>query len=184
MNELQAKKEIKALTKAIEEHNHKYYVLNEPVISDEEYDRLLKRLVDLENEFPQLRSASSPTQRVGALVQGQLPTVRHSLPMISLDNTYSLEELKQWYDRAVKGLENHRPSLVAELKIDGLSCALTYRNGRLVLAATRGDGETGEDVTHNAKTIHDIPLDLKGRFPDLLEVRGEVYMGKKGFYSP
>jgi DNA ligase (NAD+) len=181
MNELQAKKEIKALTKAIEEHNRKYYVLNEPVISDEEYDRLLKKLVDLENGFPQLRSASSPTHRVGALVQGQLPTVRHSLPMISLDNTYSLEELKQWYDRAVKGLENHRPSLVAELKIDGLSCALTYRNGRLVLAATRGDGETGEDVTHNAKTIHDVPLDLKGRFPDLLEVRGEVYMGKKDF---
>jgi DNA ligase (NAD+) len=101
--------------------------------------------------------------------------------MLSLDNTYSLDELKQWYERVVKGLNGQKPALTAELKIDGLSCALTYRKGELVLAATRGDGSTGEDVTHNAKTIRDIPLSLKGKFPDSLEVRGEVYMDKKDF---
>ena len=183
MNQTQAKKEIQALTKAIEGHNHRYYALNDPVISDEEYDRLFKKLIDLEETFPKLKSPTSPTQRVGAKVQGNLPTVKHSLTMLSLDNTYSLEELRQWYERVVKGLDGLKPALVAELKIDGLSCALTYRNGQLVLAATRGDGDTGEDVTHNAKTIRDIPLSLKGKAPALLEVRGEVYMDKKDFNS-
>jgi len=181
MNQTQAKKDIQALTKAIEKHNRQYYVLNDPVISDEEYDLLLKKLIDLEEAFPTLKSPTSPTQRVGAKVQGNLPTVKHSLAMLSLDNTYSLEELKQWYERVVKGIGGLKPSLAAELKIDGLSCALTYRNGQLVLAATRGDGETGEDVTHNAKTIRDIPLSLKGKAPAFLEVRGEVYMDKKDF---
>ena len=181
MNQTQAKKEIQALTKAIEKHNRHYYALNDPVISDEEYDRLLKKLIDLEEAFPQLKSQASPTQRVGSKVQGDLPTVKHSLIMLSLDNTYSFEELKQWHERVVKGLNGLKPSMVVELKIDGLSCAISYRNGNLGLAATRGDGETGEDVTHNAKTIRDIPLSLKGRFPDFLEVRGEVYMDKKDF---
>jgi len=181
MNQTQAKKEIQALRKIIEEHNHQYYVLNDPRISDEDYDRLFKELLDLEEDFPQLKSPISPTQRVGAKVQGDLPTIKHRLPMLSLDNTYSLEELKQWYERVVKGLDGIKPYLTAELKIDGLSCALTYSKGQLALAATRGDGETGEDVTHNAKTIRDIPLKLKGRFPDFLEVRGEVYMDKKDF---
>ena len=181
MNQALAKKEIQALTKAIEEHNHRYYVLNDPFISDEEYDRLLRSLIDLEESFPQLKSPASPTQRVGAKVEGNLPTVVHSVGMLSLDNTYSLEELKQWYERVCKGLNGQKPSLTAELKIDGLSCALRYGNGHLALAATRGDGQTGEDVTHNAKTIHDIPLSLKGKFPPSLEVRGEVYMDKKDF---
>ncbi len=181
MNQTQAKKEIQVLTKAIEEHNRKYYVLNDPVVSDEEYDRLLKKLIDLEEAFPLLKSPASPTQRVGAKVQGDLPTIKHRLALLSLDNTYSLEELKQWHERVVKGLNGLKPSLVAELKIDGLSCAISYRNGHLALAATRGDGDTGEDVTHNAKTIRDIPLSLKGRAPALLEVRGEVYMDKKDF---
>src|SRR5208283_2223210 len=181
MNLTQAKNEIQALTKTIEKHNRQYYVLNDPVISDEEYDRLLKKLIDLEEAFPKYKSATSPTQRVGAKIQGNLPTVKHSLVMLSLDNTYSLEELRQWYERVVKGLNGLKPSLTAELKIDGLSCSLTYRNSRLVLAATRGDGDTGEDVTHNAKTIRDIPLSLKGKAPALLEVRGEVYMNKEDF---
>jgi DNA ligase (NAD+) len=181
MNQTQAKKEIQALTKTIEGHNHRYYALNDPVVSDEEYDRLLKRLFELEAAFPALRSPSSPTQRVGAKVQGSLPTIKHKMPMLSLDNTYSLEELKQWYERAAKGLNGIKPSLVAELKIDGLSCALNYKNGRLDFAATRGDGETGEDVTHNAKTIQDIPLVLEGKAAASLEVRGEVYMEKKNF---
>ncbi len=181
MNQAQAKKEIRVLSEEIERHNERYYVLDDPLISDEEYDCLLKRLMDLEEAFPQLRSPVSPTQRVGAKVQGNLPTVRHSLAMLSLDNTYSLDELKAWYERVVKGLNGLKPAMVAELKIDGLSCSLTYRKGQLALAATRGDGETGEDVTHNAKTIRDIPLNLKGQVPDLLEVRGEVYMDKKDF---
>jgi len=181
MNQIQAKKEIQGLTQEIERHNHQYYVLNDPLVSDEEYDHLLKKLMALEEEFPLLKSPVSPTQRVGAKVQGNLPTVKHSLPMLSLDNTYSLEELKQWYERVVKGLNGLKPALVAELKIDGLSCALNYRNSQLALAATRGDGETGEDVTHNAKTIRDIPLSLKGKAPSSLEVRGEVYMDKKDF---
>ena len=181
MNQSQAKKEIQILTKAIEEHNHQYYVLNDPVISDEEYDRLFRKLIDLEEAFPSFKSSVSPTQRVGAKVQGNLPTVKHSLAMLSLDNTYSFEELKGWYERVVKGLNGLKPSLMAELKIDGLSCAIIYKNGHLALAATRGDGDTGEDVTHNAKTIRDIPLSLKGKPPASLEVRGEVYMDKKDF---
>jgi len=181
MNLTQAKKEVQALIKAIEGHNHKYYVLNDPVVSDEEYDRLFKELVELEEAFPQLKSLSSPTQRVGAKVQGNLPTVKHSLAMLSLDNTYSLDELRQWYERVVKGLDGLKPAMTAELKIDGLSCAIRYENGQLALAATRGDGDTGEDVTHNAKTIRDIPLSLKGKAPSLLEVRGEVYMDKEDF---
>jgi len=181
MNQIQAKKEIQSLTKEIEKHNHRYYVLNDPVVSDEEYDRLLKKLIELEETFPKLKSLTSPTQRVGSKVQGNLPTVKHQLPMLSLDNTYSLDELKQWYERVVKGLKGSQPLLTAELKIDGLSCAISYRNGHLALAATRGDGDTGEDVTHNVKTIRDIPLSLKGKAPAFLEVRGEVYMDKKDF---
>ncbi|MDE2027239.1 MAG: NAD-dependent DNA ligase LigA [Candidatus Omnitrophica bacterium] len=181
MNQTEARKEIRYLTKAIEEHNRRYYVLHDPAISDEEYDRLLQRLVQLEEEFPQLRSPDSPTHRVGAKVEGNLPTVRHSQGMLSLDNTYSLDELKAWYQRVVKGLGGQEPVMTAEVKIDGLSCALTYKEGRLDLAATRGDGTTGEDVTHNARTIHDIPLALKSSAPELLEIRGEVYMDKKDF---
>src|SRR5580698_6122503 len=124
MNQTQAKKEIQELTQAIEKHNQQYYVLNDPVISDEEYDRLLKKLIDLEEAFPALKSPDSPTQRVGEKIAGNLPTVKHSLPMLSIDNTYSLEELKQWYERVVKGLKGSKPSLVTELKIDGLSCAI------------------------------------------------------------
>ncbi|MBF0504691.1 MAG: NAD-dependent DNA ligase LigA [Candidatus Omnitrophica bacterium] len=181
MDQIQAKKEIQALTQAIEEHNHKYYVLHDPVISDEEYDIMFKKLVGLEDAFPKLKTLTSPTQRIGAKVQGNLPVVKHSLVMLSLDNTYSFKELEEWYQRLVKGLGGVKPSLITELKIDGLSCALTYRKGDLVLAATRGDGAVGEDVTHNVKTIRSIPLRLKGKFPDFWEVRGEVYMDKEDF---
>jgi len=180
-NQTRAKKEMQALIDAIDGHNHKYYVLNDPTISDEEYDHLLRKLMDLEKDFPALKSLDSPTKRIGEKIEGTLPTIRHSLPMLSLDNTYSLDELKQWYDRVVKGLHAQKFELTAELKIDGLSCSLRYEKGRLSLAATRGDGQTGEDVTHNAKTIRDIPLKLKGKPPALLEVRGEVYMDRRDF---
>src|SRR5262249_30792119 len=161
--------------KAIEKHNHQYYALNEPVISDEEYDRLLKMLIELEGQFPALKVPNSPTQRVGAKIEGRLPTVRHAVRMISLDNTYSIDELRQWDARVAKGLNGKAYQYMAEFKIDGVSCSLTYEKGALRLAATRGDGETGEDVTHNAKIIHLLPLQLKAKVPPLLEVRGEVY---------
>jgi len=181
MNQAQAKKRIAQLSEIIDLHNYRYYVLNQPTVSDAEYDARLRELIELEEQFPQLKKPDSPTQRVGAKIEGSLPAVRHSIPMLSLDNTYLLDELKAWYERVVKGLDGFKPVMVAELKIDGLSCALTYSNGQLVLAATRGDGETGEDVTHNAKTIRDIPLRLKGKSSAPLEVRGEIYMNKKDF---
>lgn len=182
MKEAQAKKEIQELSAQIEAHNYRYYVQSQPSISDEEYDRLLKRLMALEEEFPQFKKTSSPSQRVGAKVEGNLPTVRHRLKMLSLDNTYSIDEVKQWYERVIKGLEGKKPALTAEPKIDGVSCALTYKNGELVLGATRGDGSVGEDVTHNVRTIRSIPLQLKGNVhPQWLEVRGEVYMDKQDF---
>jgi DNA ligase (NAD+) len=182
MNSAQAKKEIAQLTAAIEEHNHRYYVLSKPSISDEEYDRLLKRLMALEEEFPQLKHPTSPSQRVGAKVEGNLPTVKHRLKMLSLDNTYSMDEITSWYDRVIKGLKGRKSSLTAEPKIDGVSCALTYRNGELALGATRGDGAVGEDVTHNVRTIRSIPLKLQGKVhPEWLEVRGEIYMDKEDF---
>jgi DNA ligase (NAD+) len=181
MNESQAKKEIQGLIKAIEKHNRQYYVLNEPVIADEEYDRLLKKLIELEEQFPQLRKADSPTQQVGAKIEGKLPTVTHQVRMMSLDNTYSIEELRQWDARVAKGLNGKAYQLMAELKIDGASCALTYDKGRLTLAATRGDGETGENVTHNARIIQHLPTQLKGQAPEVLEVRGEVYTDKADF---
>ncbi len=182
MTPSQAKVEIKKLSHQIEEHNHRYYVLDQPSISDEEYDRLLKELLALEKEFPQHKLSTSPSQRVGAKVEGDLPTVAHRLKMLSLDNTYSIEEVKLWYERVMKGLKGHKPLLTAEPKIDGASCALTYKQGELVLGATRGDGSVGEDVTHNVRTIRSIPLKLKSLLhPAWLEVHGEVYMDKKDF---
>ncbi len=181
MNQSQVKKEIQTLTKAIEKHNRQYYVLNDPLISDEEYDRLLQKLIDLEKEFPDLKPVSSPTQRVGAKIEGKLPTVKHSVKMMSLDNTYSIDELRLWDARVAKGLKPQDYQYMVELKIDGVSCALTYEKGMLKLAATRGDGETGENITHNAKAIHSLPLELKGSVPGVLEVRGEVYTDKADF---
>ncbi len=177
----QAKKEIQDLCFKIEGHNHRYYVINQPSISDAEYDSLLKRLIDLEEKYPQYKSSVSPSQRVGAKVEGNLPTVTHPLKMLSLDNTYSVEEIKSWYERVIKGLAGVKPALSLEPKIDGVSLALTYRDGDLVLGATRGDGSVGENVTHNVRTIRSIPLKLKGKVPSLLEVRGEVYMDKEDF---
>ncbi len=181
MNSSQAKAQIEKLSRQIEEHNQRYYVLNQPSISDAEYDSLLKQLIALEEEFPRYKRLTSPSQRVGAKVEGNLPTVHHPLKMLSLDNTYSIDEVKTWYERLVKGLSGHQPPLSVELKMDGVSCALTYAQGELILGATRGDGTTGEDVTHNVRTIRSIPLKLKSRSPSLLEVRGEVYMDKQDF---
>lgn len=185
MDKKQAAREIKRLAREIDAHNERYYTLDQPVISDEEYDRLLKRLMELEAQYPDLRPPDSPSQRVGSKAASYAPTVKHKVRMYSLDNTYSIEELKSWHERVQKGLSGGKPEFVVELKIDGVSAALSYEHGRLVQGATRGDGFTGEDVTPNLKTVRSIPLNLKAprnkKIPEVLEVRGEIYMEKKDF---
>ncbi|MBF0620217.1 MAG: NAD-dependent DNA ligase LigA [Candidatus Omnitrophica bacterium] len=185
MNVQEAKKEIERLSCLIEEHNHRYYVCDDPKVSDEEYDGLLSRLKVLEGQFPELCVVTSPTQRVGAPVVSGARTVRHAVRMISLDNTYSVEELEAWHDRVIKGLSRADVQWVIEPKIDGVSCALIYEDGILARGITRGDGEVGEDVTHNVRAMRSVPLVLTvpdGVVPPaLLEVRGEVYMAKADF---
>lgn len=174
-------KEIEKIRNQIRDADYRYYVLSEPEISDKEYDNLLKDLKELEQKYPQFITSDSPTQRVsGGLLKG-FPTVKHTVKMLSLDNTYSIEELKNWRERIGRLTKNSRNiDYLVELKIDGISCSLTYKEGRLTTAATRGDGETGEDITFNAKTIKSIPLHLRGlNLPEILEVRGEIYMDKK-----
>lgn len=180
----QAQKLIRSLAEKIEEHNYRYYVLSQPTVSDKEYDDLLGRLIELEEKFPEFRDVNSPTQRVGTKSASAENTVTHKVKMFSLDNTYSMEELKEWQERVEKGLRRRDVEYAAELKIDGVSAALTYENGEFVLGATRGDGVVGENVTHALRTVRSIPLKLKGRskdLPKLLEVRGEIYMDRKDF---
>ncbi|OGX37329.1 MAG: DNA ligase (NAD(+)) LigA [Omnitrophica WOR_2 bacterium RIFCSPHIGHO2_02_FULL_52_10] len=185
MNKSEAAKAIQRISSEIEEHNYRYYVLDQPTISDKEYDDLLKKLIKLEEQFPDLRTPDSPSQRVGAKLAAQAKNVAHKAKMYSLDNTYSIAELTDWHKRVCKGLADRSVEYVAELKIDGVSAALTYEDGRFVLGATRGDGTTGEDVTPNLKTVRSIPLRLKGKreeaLPSLLEVRAEIYMNRKDF---
>lgn len=170
-------KQIEKLREEIRHHDYRYYVLAQPEVSDKEYDTLLKKLQDLENKHPELKTSDSPTVRVsGGILEG-FKTVRHRQKMLSLENTYSIEELKEWNMRVHKILGQEKVEYVVELKIDGVSANLTYQEGKLVIGATRGDGETGEDVTQNIKAIRAIPLVLLGEdVPDFIEVRGEVYM--------
>ena len=171
--------EVEKLREEIEYHNYRYYVLNDPVITDEEYDKLMKRLIELEKKYPELVTPDSPTQRVGGKVLEGFKTVRHSQPMYSLDNTYNEEDIREFDKRVKKTLVVSDVEYVVELKIDGVSIALRYENGRLVLGATRGDGVEGEDITENAKTVRSVPLRL--RKPLTLEVRGEIYMPVEEF---
>ena len=174
------KKGIEKLRNEIRHHDIRYYVLNQPEVSDKEYDDLMHKLQEIEKQHPELVVFDSPTQRVSGKVLDKFKTVRHRQKMLSLDNTYSVDELRQWDERVHKGLGNRKVEYVAELKIDGVSANLGYRNGLLSIAATRGDGQTGEDATLNLKTIRAIPLRLQGN--DILksiEVRGEVYMDKR-----
>ncbi len=177
-----AKKRIEELRKQIDHHNYLYYALDAPEIPDAEYDRLLRELQDLEQQYPELVTPDSPTQRVGAAPLKTFSEVRHELPMLSLNNAFSDEEVYD-FDRRVRerlGVEN--VEYHAEPKLDGLAISLLYERGRLVRGATRGDGSRGEDVTQNVRTIGAIPLKLHGSgFPALLEVRGEVFMTKEGF---
>ncbi|MDT8403015.1 NAD-dependent DNA ligase LigA [Sulfuriflexus sp.] len=163
-------------------HNYRYYVLDNPEIPDAEYDRMLRELQELEARYPTLRSADSPTQRVGGEAQAAFTEVRHEVPMLSLGNVFSTEELEDFDRRCRQTLDVDEIEYLAEPKIDGLAISLLYEDGVLVRGATRGDGATGEDVTHNVKTIGAIPLRLSGQgIPRRLEVRGEIYMPKKGF---
>jgi DNA ligase (NAD+) len=175
------KKKIEALRKRIRHHDYLYYVLSQPEISDKEYDVLMRQLKELEDKYPKYKSDYSPTVRVGGVVLEGFKTVRHKQKMLSLDNAYSAQELRNWDERVRKGLgKDEEIEYVVELKIDGVSANLTYEKGRLIIGATRGDGETGEDVTQNIKTIRSIPLVLLGKdIPDLIEIRGEVYMDRR-----
>jgi len=169
--------EIARLREEIRAHDRRYYVDAAPTISDLEYDRLLQQLKELEAKHPELVTEESPTQRIGDQPVSQLESVRHRVPMMSIDNTYSLEELQQ-YGQRIAGLLPEEPAeWVVELKIDGVAVSLTYEQGRLVRGATRGDGQTGDDITHNVRTVLGVPLRLDGTdVPPLLEVRGELYM--------
>ncbi|MBN2310647.1 MAG: NAD-dependent DNA ligase LigA [Candidatus Hydrogenedentes bacterium] len=172
-----ARERCQALRTSIARHNRLYYVEAQPEIGDAEFDKLLKELEALEREYPDLVTADSPTQRVGGEPIAGFETVSHQVPMLSIDNTYSPEELRAFDDRVKKGLEPaDSPSYVVELKIDGVAISLRYDAGRLARAATRGDGERGDDVTANVRTIRSVPLRLAGDSPPVLEVRGEVYM--------
>ena len=182
MDKKQAPKEIARLSSDIEDHNRRYYNLDHPTVSDKEYDDLMKRLILLEEKFPDLRSWDSPTQRVGTKVPSSSQTITHRKKMFSLDNTYSIEELKDWEKRVVKGLKGQKVEYVVELKVDGVSASLLYEKGRFVLGATRGDGMTGEDITHNLKTVRSIPLKMRQSskgMPESFEVRAEIYMRQK-----
>jgi DNA ligase (NAD+) len=185
MDKAQAQSRISELREEIEAHDYSYYVLDAPTIPDAEYDRLMRELQALEGEFPDLVSPDSPTRRVGGQPLEGFEEVRHRTPMLSLANAFSEDEVRQFHERVLKGLETEHADYVAEPKLDGVAIALRYEEGRLVEAATRGDGTTGEDVTANARTIAAIPLRLKrarGKaWPPTLEVRGEVYMPLAGF---
>lgn len=171
-----AEDKIKALREALEQHNYNYYVLSAPTISDREFDEMMKELQTLEEAHPEYADPHSPTQRVGSDLSKEFEQVVHKYPMLSLGNTYSEEEVKDFYERIARDL-NEPFEIVAELKYDGTSISLTYEDGRLVRAVTRGDGTRGDDVTANVKTIRSVPLKLMGdRYPATFEIRGEILL--------
>lgn len=172
--------EIKALTNELAEANHQYYVLSNSVMSDFDFDQKLKRLQALENENPELADENSPTKRVGGDITKKFNTVKHDIPMLSLSNTYSKEELEEWEARNQK-LTDDKITYVCELKYDGVAIGIKYKDGKLIQAVTRGDGSKGEEVTNNVKTIRSIPLQLRGDFPKELEIRGEIFYPLSNF---
>lgn len=175
----EVKKRVEELREQIEYHNYRYYVLADPVITDEEYDKLMRELIELEKKYPQLITPDSPTQRIGDKVLDEFRSVQHSEPMLSLDNTYDEDQIREFDDRIKKTIELQTVEYVAELKIDGVSVALRYENGKFVLGLTRGDGTKGEDITENLKRVHSIPLRLRKAID--IEVRGEIYMPVEEF---
>jgi DNA ligase (NAD+) len=180
-DETQAAKRMEQLRDEIRKHDRLYYEEAAPIISDREYDRLYKELTDLETQFPDLITPDSPTQRVGGKPLKAFEQVPHLIPMLSLDNTYSEEEVENFYARIHRLLPDEEIPVVIEPKVDGVAVSLIYENGRLRQAATRGDGNVGDDITQNIRTIRSVPERMRGTAPKLLEVRGEVYMDKHGF---
>jgi DNA ligase (NAD+) len=176
-------KQIEWLRLEIRRHDYLYYVLNRPQISDRQYDKLFAELKQLEQQHPKLITPDSPTQRVSEVPLEGFKSVRHALPMLSMDNTYSADELRAFDERVAKGLGGEKYDYVVELKIDGVAVSIRYEKGRLTTGATRGDGRRGDDITSNIRTIKAIPLVLTadGNLPDVLEVRGEVYMPTRSF---
>ncbi len=181
VSKTEANKAIAALREELNRHNYLYYVLDQPEITDAKYDQLYGKLVALEEQHPELVTADSPTQRVGGAAGAGFQTVRHRIPLLSLNNAFSEQELGDFDQRIKRLTGEENPAYVAELKIDGLTVTLTYQDGVLTQGATRGDGVTGEEVTANLKTVRTIPLRLRGTPPGLVIVRGEVYMNKGDF---
>ncbi len=181
MDKKEAEKEIEKLSKEIEEHNYRYYALAQPTISDYEFDKLLEKLISLEKQFPDLVKPDSPSQRVGGAITKEFKQVKHKYPMISLANTYSEDELRE-FDERVKKAVGEDVEYVCELKYDGVAISLIYKDGKFHQGITRGDGVQGDDITTNIKTIRSIPLKLKGHdIPAEFEVRGEIFMPLKTF---
>ncbi|MBQ8760592.1 MAG: NAD-dependent DNA ligase LigA [Bacteroidales bacterium] len=182
MNKEEAKTKIAELSNIIETHNYNYYILAQPTISDYDFDMLMNELIALEQQFPDLILPDSPTQRVGGDITKEFQTVKHRYPMLSLSNSYNLDEVKDFITRIKKSIEEE-VEFVCELKFDGVSISLTYEKGLFVKAVTRGDGTQGDDVTTNIKTIRSVPLRLKGDYPDFFEMRGEIIMPHSSFNS-
>ena len=170
------KEQIDQLRAQLHEHNYKYYILSQPDISDFEFDAMMKQLAHLENEYPEYNDPNSPTKRVGSDINTSFRQVTHRYPMLSLQNTYSHEEVTEFYNRVKRAL-NDDFEIVCELKFDGTSISLVYENGQLVQALTRGDGKQGDDVTDNVRTISSVPLLLRGHnIPEYIEARGEILL--------
>jgi DNA ligase (NAD+) len=180
-DEAQPAKRLSQLRGEIKEHDRRYYEEAAPAISDREYDRLYKELVDLEGKFPELVTPDSPTQRVGGKPLQAFAQIQHRVPMLSLDNTYSEDEVANFYKRITRLLPDEKIPVVIEPKVDGVAVSVMYENGRLKYAATRGDGLVGDDITQNIKTIRSVPQQLRGAAPRVFEVRGEAYLDKDGF---
>ena len=180
-SETSARSRIKVLRRTIDEHNRRYYQEAAPTISDREFDRLLRELIDLEKQFPKLVTPDSPSQRVGGQPLKGFAQITHRVPMLSLDNTYSEEEVRDFYRRIERLLPDQKIPVIIEPKVDGVAVSLLYQKGELQYAATRGDGTVGDDITQNIKTIRSVPEKLRGNAPTVFEVRGEVYMDKRGF---
>ena len=178
---MEIKEKIERLRAALHKHNHNYYVLDAPTISDFDFDQMLQSLIELEKAYPVFYDSNSPTQRVGGGVTENFKTIRHRYPMYSLANTYSSQEIIQWVERVEKSLGHGDFNFTCELKYDGASINLTYENGIFVRGVTRGDGSQGDDVSLNLKTIPTIPLKLNGTYPNLFEIRGEIVLPIEGF---
>ena len=178
------KEKIENLIKRINEHNYSYYVLDDPTLSDNEYDEIFRELESLELKYPQFRNINSPTQRVGSPVKSGFKSYEHKIPMLSLANAINDDEISEFHARISKWLNESNIDFVAEPKIDGLGVSLIYKNGQLKRALTRGDGYNGEDITHNIKTINSVPLELRHsikEIPSFIEIRGEIFMKNKDF---